>query len=234
MTITVLLVDDQTLMREGLRLILESADDVRVVGEASDGTEVDAMVAALDPDLVLMDIRMTTVDGIEATRRLITAGHRARVLILTTYDLDEHLYDAVHAGASGFLLKTAPPQQLLGTIRAAAAGDTVLAPELVRRLLERFVESRPSSARREPTWLRTLSTREHEVLLALAQGRTNDEIARALYLSAATVKSHVNSLFRKLHARDRVHAVILAYEAGLVRPGDHHVARPLGSRPLAD
>lgn len=220
MTITVVLVDDQALMREGLRLILESAPDLCVLGEASDGTEVEGLVATLDPDLVLMDIRMTTMDGIEATRRIVASGHRARVLMLTTYDLDEHLYDAMQAGASGFLPKTSPPQQLLSTIRAAAAGDTVLAPELVRRLLERFAVSRSPAKHREPLWQKTLSTREHEVLVALAKGRTNDEIARELFLSAATVKSHVNSIFRKLRARDRVHAVILAYEAGLVQPGD--------------
>lgn len=219
MTISVLLVDDQPLMRDGLRLILESADDIAVVGEASDGAEVEPLVTALDPDLVLMDIRMAEVDGIEATRQVVAKGHRARVLILTTYDLDEHLYDAVRAGACGFILKTAPSPHLLNTIRSAAAGDTVLSPELTRRLLERFVSTEPDPPTSPSTTLDALSEREREVLELIARGCSNDEIAASLYVSVATVKSHVHSVFRKLQARDRVHAVIVAYETGLVRPG---------------
>ncbi len=219
MTITVLLVDDQPLMRDGLRLILESTDDIAVIGEAGDGAEIEALVAALDPDVVLMDIRMPSVDGIEATRQIVAAGHRARVLILTTYDLDEHLYDTIRAGACGFILKTEPTPRLLGAIRAAAAGDTVLAPEIARRLLERFVNVQ-EAVRAPSAALDALSEREREVLALMARGSTNDEIASSLYVSVATVKSHVHSLFRKLQARDRVHAVIVAYETGLVRPGD--------------
>lgn len=217
--IRLVLVDDEELMRSGLRLILEGADDLEVVGEVGDGGEVEAIVDLLDPDLVLMDIRMPGVDGIEATRRVVAAGHRARVLVLTTYDLDEHVYEAMKAGAVGFLLKTAPTQQLLGTIRAAAAGDTVLAPSITRRLLERFTSAAPPGAPNPAAdRLAALSDREREVLELIAAGLTNDEVAARLFVSEATVKSHVNSLFRKLAVRDRVQAVILAYESGLVRP----------------
>jgi DNA-binding NarL/FixJ family response regulator len=220
MSVTVLLVDDQPLMRDGLRLILESTPDITVVGEADDGAGAASLVAELDPDLVLMDIRMSRIDGLEATRQIVRSGHRARVLILTTYDLDEHLYDAVRAGACGFLLKTAPTPQLLATIRAAAAGDTVLAPEITRRLLDRFAESHGARSPEATDILKRLSERELEVLTLVARGRTNDEIASELFVSLATVKSHVHSLFRKLEARDRVHAVIIAYEAGLAQAGD--------------
>lgn len=219
MTIGVLLVDDQPLLRDGLRLILDSAPDITVIGEAGDGAAVLSLVHSLNPDVVLMDIRMPSVDGIEATRQIVASGHPARVLILTTYDLDDHLYGAVRAGACGFILKTEPTPRLLGAIRAAAAGDIVLAPEITRRLLDRFVDVQPATRSPSPV-LDALSDREKEVLELIGRGRTNDEIASSLYVSVATVKSHVHSLFRKLPARDRVHAVIIAYEAGLVRPGD--------------
>jgi len=221
MTVSVVLADDQDLMRAGLRLILDGAPDIDVVGEAREGAEAVALVEMLDPDVVLMDIRMPGVDGVEATRLIVERGLRARVLILTTYDLDEHLYDTIRAGACGFLLKTAPSHQLLDTIRAAAAGDTVLAPSITRRLLDRFVRSSvpPSAAR---AGLDALTSREREVLELIARGLSNEEIAVDLYVSAATVKSHVNTLFRKLQVRDRVQAVILAYECGLTRPDDRN------------
>lgn len=223
MTISIVLVDDQDLMRAGLRLIIEGATDIEVIGEAHDGAQAVALVEQLDPDVALMDIRMAGVDGVEATRQIVERGLRTRVLILTTYDLDEHLYDTIRAGACGFLLKTAPSQQLLDTIRAAAAGDTVLAPSITKRLLERFVRSSPPTA--AAARLDGLTGREREVLELIARGLSNDEIAANLYVSGATVKSHVNTLFRKLDVRDRVQAVILAYECGLTRPGHDPVGR---------
>lgn len=220
MTITVVLADDQPLVREGLRLILSSATDIDVVGEAGDGSEAVTLARELEPDLVLMDVRMPVLDGIEATRRITGAGLPTRVLMLTTYDLDEHLYDAVLAGAAGYVLKSTPTRSFLATVRAAATGDTVLAPAITRRLLDRFAQShrevRPGDA---SAALEGLSDREHAVLSLMAGGLKNDEIAGSLFISAATVKSHVNAIFRKLGARDRVHAVILAYESGFVRPG---------------
>jgi len=218
MTISVVLVDDQELLRAGLRLILEGADDIEVVGEAGDGDDALSVVVQHSPDLVLMDIRMPRVDGIEATRRVLAHCPKTRVLILTTYDLDEHLYEAIRAGACGFILKTTPTQQLLDTVRAASAGDTVLAPPIVRRLLDRFVTAGEPHEGTDPR-LNELTEREREVLGHIARGATNDEIAEQLYVSEATVKSHVNSLFRKLQVRDRVQAVIVAYESGVVRPG---------------
>ena len=227
MTVSVVLVDDQDLMRAGLRLILEGSPDIEVVGEAHEGAEAIAIARELEPDVVLMDIRMPGVDGVEATRRIVELGLRSRVLILTTYDLDEHLYETIRAGACGFLLKTAPSHQLLETIRAAAAGETVLAPSITRRLLERFVRTAaPHAAARR---LEDLTSREREVLELIARGLSNEEIATALFVSEATVKSHVNTLFRKLEVRDRVQAVILAYECGLARPGEAHLR---GDAPL--
>lgn len=213
MAIRVLIVDDQALMRSGLRLILESADDIEVVGEAADGGEAITVAARLRPDVVLLDIRMPGMGGIEATTRLCRDPDGPKVLILTTYDLDVHLWDAVVAGASGFMLKTAPAAQLLEAVRTVASGEAVVAPGITRRLLDEFA-SRPPPGR-EPEILADLTAREREVFVLIGQGRTNNEIAAELYLSTATVKTHVNSLFRKLDVRDRVHAVVLARETGV-------------------
>jgi DNA-binding NarL/FixJ family response regulator len=216
--IRVLLCDDQALLRDGFRLILDLEPDLEVVGEARDGEECVRLVAQLHPDVVLMDIRMPRVDGIEATRRLVAAGSSARVLVLTTFDLDELVYSAMAAGASGFLLKDTPRERLVSAIRQTAAAETILAPTLTRRLVERFVAA-PAPTPGVPAALATLSERELDVFTHLARGESNAEIAAALYLGDATVKSHVASILTKLRLRDRVHAVVLAYESGYVRPG---------------
>jgi len=212
--IRVLLVDDQELLRSGFRLILELEDDIRVVGEAADGARGAEEARRLKPDVVLMDIRMGEVDGIEATRRIVAAD-AGRVVVLTTFDLDEYVYAALRAGASGFLLKDTRPADLVDAVRIVARGDALLAPSVTRRLLERFTASAvvADSAAAE------LTEREREVLRLLAGGRSNLEIADALVLTEATVKSHVSNLLRKLGLRDRVQAVTWAYEHGLVRPG---------------
>ncbi len=217
--IRVLLVDDQALVRGGFRSILDGQEDIEVVGEAADGAEaVDAALTG-DPDVVVMDIRMPKLDGIAATRRLLADGRsRARVLMLTTFDHDEYVYAALRAGASGFLLKSAPPRELAGAIRTVAAGEALLAPEITRRMIEEYVRRpRPDSAR--PTGLDELTARELEVLGLIARGGSNAEIARALFLSEPTVKTHVTRILAKLHLRDRVQAVVFAYECGLVQPG---------------
>jgi DNA-binding NarL/FixJ family response regulator len=222
MSVRVLLADDQALLRAGFRMVLSAQPGIEVVGEAGDGEQAVALTAALDPDVVLMDVRMPTVDGIEATRRLAAAGARARVLILTTFDLDDYAFAGLRAGASGFLLKDVPPDQLTAAIRAVAAGDAVVAPRVTRALLDRFAHqlpSEPEAASRAPDpRLAALTPREHEILLELAAGRTNAEIAERLVLSEATVKTHVARVLGKLDLRDRVQAVILAYRLGLVRP----------------
>jgi DNA-binding NarL/FixJ family response regulator len=212
--IRVLLADDQALVRGGIRLILESEPDIKVVAEAEDGNQ--AVAGALDsqPDLVLMDIRMPVLDGIEATRRLVSQLSRIRVVMLTTFDLDDYVVDAFRAGASGFLLKTAPPAQLVAAVRTVQAGDALLAPASTRRLIEEF--ARPSGP--APA-LDTLTAREYDVLRLLARGLTNAEIAGQLVVEPSTVKSHVASVLAKLSLRDRVQAVVFAYENGLVRPG---------------
>jgi DNA-binding NarL/FixJ family response regulator len=212
--IRVLLADDQALVRAGFRLILDSEPDMDVVGEASDGAEVVDRARATDPDVVLMDVRMPDLDGIEATRRLLATGRGPRVLMLTTFDLDEYVIDAFRAGASGFLLKTAPPDQLVAAIRTVHAGEALLAPASTRRLIEQF--ARPPSD--SPT-LDELTARERDVLRLLARGLTNAEIAAELVVEPSTVKSHVASVLAKLHLRDRVQAVVFAYESGLVRAG---------------
>jgi DNA-binding NarL/FixJ family response regulator len=212
----ILLADDQALVRGGLRMIIDAQPDMEVVGEAADGREALQQSSELSPGLVLMDVRMPELDGLEATRRLLgRPGASAKVLILTTFDLDEHVYEAIRAGASGFLLKSAPPQQLVQGIRTVMAGDALLSPEITRRLLDRFA-SRPPPPAGTPPALAELSGRELEVLRLMADGRSNAEIAAALFLSEATVKSHVTHILTKLRLRDRVQAVALAYRTGLM------------------
>lgn len=216
--IRILLADDQDLVREGLRMLLDAEPDFEVVGEAGNGKQALAETRRLDPDLLLMDVRMPELDGIEATRRLVQGGSRARVLVLTTFDLDEYVYRALRAGASGFLLKDATRDQLVGAVRTVAAGESLLAPAVTRRLIEDFCR-RPEPGTL-PDEAAALSDRELEVLRLLARGLANGEIARELYLGDATVKSHVARILRKLALRDRVQIVVYAYESGLVRPGD--------------
>ncbi len=215
----VLLADDQALVRRGFRLILELENDIEVVGEAADGNDAVRLARELEPDVVVMDIRMPELDGIEATRRLQASGSQTRVLILTTFDLNEYVYQAMRAGASGFLLKDVPSDQLVAGIRIVASGDALLAPALTRRLIEHFVR-RPPPGAAQPHGLDGLTARETEVLTLLARGQSNAEIARALFLGDATIKTHVGRILQKLNLRDRVQAVVLAYESGLVQPGE--------------
>ncbi|MEU3659097.1 response regulator transcription factor [Streptomyces sp. NPDC032940] len=216
---TVLIADDQPLQRFGFRMLLESQDDMTVAGEAVNGAEAVRMTAELRPDVVLMDVRMPGLDGIEATRRIIAAGHRTRVLILTTFDLDEYAYAGLRAGASGFLVKDAQPEELLSGIRAVATGDAVVAPSLTRRLLDAYVHHLPA-ARQAPGTpdprLASLTDRETEILRVMGQGWTNTEIAERLHLAESTVKTHVGRILAKTGSRDRVQAVILAYDTKLV------------------
>jgi DNA-binding NarL/FixJ family response regulator len=218
--IRVLIADDQVLVRAGFRAILEMEEDLEVVGEAVDGGEAVSVARALRPDVVLMDVRMPGVDGIEATRQLLRDGDAPRVLMLTTFDLDEYVYEAMKAGASGFLLKDALRDQLVSAVRTVAAGDALMAPALVRRLIEDYVR-RPAPSSGPPAELDALTEREREVLMLIARGLSNREIARRLFLSEATVRSHVTHILAKLGLRDRVQAVVLAYETGLIRPGEH-------------
>lgn len=216
--ISVVLVDDQMLVRTGFRLILELEPGIRVAGEAADGAHALSLVAETDPDVVLLDIRMPVLDGIETTRRLSAAGSRARVLILTTFDLDEYVYAAMRAGASGFLLKDAPREQLIAAIGVVARGETLLAPAATRRLIERFAAlPAPGSAATALAGL--LSGREAQILGLLAQGLSNAEIATSLFIGEATVKTHVTRLLAKLGVRNRIQAVIQAYESGFIQPG---------------
>ena len=217
--IGVLVVDDQELVRAGFRMILELQADIEVVGEAGDGAEAIEAARALDPDVILMDVRMPGTDGIEATRRLLAAGSRARVLMLTTFDADEYVYEAMKAGASGFLLKNAPPAQLVAAVRATAAGEAQLAPAIVQRMVEEFVR-RPAPGTTRPAALDQLTDRETEVLKLLARGLSNSEIANTLFLSEATIRTHVSRILAKLDLRDRTQAVVVAYESGLVQPGE--------------
>jgi DNA-binding NarL/FixJ family response regulator len=212
----VLLADDQALVRSGFRLILEAREDIEVVGEASDGAEAVELAQSLNPDVILMDVRMPKLDGVEATRRLTAAGSSARVVILTTFDLDEYVHEAIRAGASGFLLKDVEPVQLVEAVRVIAAGEALLAPSVTRRLLDRFARSLPED--KPPPSLEALTARELEILRLVAAGLSNAEIAEQLVVSEATVKTHVSSILRKLRLRDRVQAVVLAYDAGLVQP----------------
>ena len=218
MSIRVLIADDQALVRSGFRMILEARDDLVVVGEAENGAQAIELARELEPDVVLMDVRMPVLDGVEATRRLLEAGSEARVIILTTFDLDEYVFEALRAGASGFLLKDVQPAQLVEAIRVVASGEELLAPSITRRLLDRFAASL-DAGRGTPPELDSLTPRELEILRLIAGGLTNAEIASELFVSETTVKTHVSSVLRKLHLRDRVQAVVLAYEAGLVRPG---------------
>ncbi len=216
--IRVLLADDQALVRGGFRLILESEPDIEVVAEANDGAEAVALTLEKEPDVVLMDVRMPGLDGLEATRRILNGPAAAtRVVMLTTFDLDEYVFEAIRAGATGFLLKTAPPDQLVAAVRSAVAGDMLLAPSITRRLVEEFAR-RPTKDGRSAA-LDRLAERELAVLELLARGLSNAEIAGELVVEPSTVKSHVASVLQKLDLRDRVQAVVLAYESGIVTPG---------------
>jgi DNA-binding NarL/FixJ family response regulator len=221
MSLTVLIVDDQALVRAGFRMILDAEEDIEVAGEAADGQEAVAEVQRLQPDVVLMDVRMPVLDGIEATRRLLAdGGSQAKVVMLTTFDMDEYVYDALRAGASGFLLKDVPPEQLVAGIRAVARGDALLAPSVTRRVIEEFVRRPPSSVHTLPPELAELTARELAVLKLIARGLSNAEIAKELFVSETTVKTHVAHVLSKLDLRDRVQAVVLAYETGLAGSGD--------------
>jgi DNA-binding NarL/FixJ family response regulator len=216
----VLLADDQALVRSGFRMILEQQPDVEVVGEAADGADAIFEAARTRPDIVLMDVRMPRMDGIEATKRIAaSAAGGPRVLILTTFDLDEYVFRGLRAGASGFLLKDVTPEDLVRAVRVVAEGESLLSPTVTRRLIEEFVKTPDAEARPAPG-LDALTEREREVLALIGRGRSNQEIAAQLFLSMATVKTHVNRLFAKLGVRDRAQAVVLAYESGVVRPGE--------------
>lgn len=215
----VLIADDQALVRGGFRMILESQPDIEIVAEAEDGAQAVALARELAPDIVLMDIRMPGMDGLEATRRLALDGPTGvHVLVLTTFDADEYVYGALKAGAAGFLLKSAPPARLVEAVRLVASGEALLAPTITRRLIEGYVR-RPAPGTRSPKEVEHLTDRELDVLKQIARGLSNAEIAAALVVSEATVKTHVNRILQKLHLRDRVQAVVLAYETGLVQPG---------------
>ena len=221
--VRILLVDDQPLLRTGFKLILEAEHDLTIVGEAGDGAAAVEATRTLMPDVVLMDIRMPGMDGIEATRRIVrdhAAPHDPRVLILTTFDLDEYVIEAVRAGASGFLLKDAPPEDLIAAIRIVADGDAIVAPSVTRRLLDRFATKLPSVRESgPPPGLESLTDRERQVLSQVARGLSNAEIARELVVSETTIKTHVGNVLSKLGLRDRVQAVVYAYETGLTQPG---------------
>ena len=218
MAIRVLIVDDQALVRAGFRMILEAQPDIEVVGEAENGLAAIEAARGLRPDVVLMDIRMPGLDGIESTRRLTAMGLDAHVVILTTYDLDEYVFDALAAGATGFLLKHVPPEELVHGVRIAAGGESLLAPSVTRRLIEEFARQR-SPVQASSKAMDSLTDREREVLKLLARGLSNLEIASELHVGEATVKTHVAHVLDKLELRDRVQAVILAYEVGLIKPG---------------
>jgi DNA-binding NarL/FixJ family response regulator len=215
---SVLLVDDQELVRTGFRLILDLEPGIDVVGEAANGAEGVRLAAELHPDVILMDVRMPVLDGIRATERIVAGGSASRVLILTTFDLDEFVYDALRVGASGFLLKDAPREQLVAAVHVVDGGESLLAPPITRRLIERFI-AQPAPGKL-PDAVTSLSERERDVLGLLARGSSNAEIARELFVSDATVKTHVARLLAKLGVRDRMQAVILAYESGFIRPGE--------------
>ena len=221
MSVGVLIADDQALVRAGFRLILEAEADLEVVGEAADGLEAVAAAQRLRPDIVLMDVRMPGLDGLEATRRLINSDCTTKVLMLTTFDMDEYVYESLRAGASGFLLKDVPPEQLVSGIRAVVSGEALLAPSVTRRMIEEFVRRPPSTAARPaPRELEQLTAREREVPVLMARGLSNAELAREFFVSEATVKTHVAHVLAKLGLRDRVQAVVFAYESGVIRPSE--------------
>ena len=215
--IRVLIADDQALVRNGFRLILETRADLEVVGEAENGEQAITLTRQLEPAVILMDIRMPGIDGIEATRQIVASGSSARILVLTTFDVDEYVYAAIKAGASGFLLKDVRPTDLIDAIRLVAGGNALLGPTVTFRLLERFAETQPSNEP-DPAIISGLTEREREILELIARGLSNAEVAQQLFLGETTVKSHVSNIFRKLGVRDRVQAVIAAYDAGLVQP----------------
>jgi DNA-binding NarL/FixJ family response regulator len=225
MTVKVLIADDQALVRAGFRMILETDPTLQVVAEASDGTQAVDASRRSKPDIVLMDIRMPVMDGLEATRRLIAAEAPPRVLMLTTFDLDEYVFDALQAGASGFLLKDVAPEHLLAAIHTIAQGDSLLAPSVTRRLIEAYVRDHPAPME-PPTGVGELTARELEILVLVARGLSNAEIAERLVLSPLTVKTHVARVLEKLDVRDRVQAVVLAYEVGIIRPGTEQPQLP--------
>lgn len=224
--IRVLIADDQELMREGLRMMLSAQPDLDVVAEAGDGSTAVEQALLRKPDVALLDVRMPGMDGIEATRRLQASPSPPRVLMLTTFDHDDHVYDALRAGATGFLLKTTPPDRLVAAVRAAAAGESLLSPEITRRLAERYARGPRPAIGEVPAELTELTPRELDVLRLIARGQTNADIAAALVTSPATVKSHVNRIFRKLGVGERAQAVVVAYESGFVTPGEPRGAEP--------
>ena len=223
MTIGVLIADEQALVRAGFRMILDAEPEMEVVGEASDGREAVDQVHALRPDVVLMDIRMPELDGLEAARRILSAPDDGapKILMLTTFDLDEYVYEALRAGASGFLLKDTPPEQLVGAIHVIAQGEALLSPSITRRVISEFVKGAGPKPQAQFPRLQDLTARELEVMKLIARGLSNAEIAKTLYVSETTVKTHVARILMKLGLRDRVQAVVLAYEAGVVQPGDN-------------
>jgi DNA-binding NarL/FixJ family response regulator len=221
LSLTVAIADDQALVRGGFHVLVEAAPDMTVVGEAADGAEAVSLVQLRHPDVVLMDIRMPVMDGLEATRQITTEASTAstKVLVLTTFDLDEYVYAALRAGASGFLLKDTQPEQLLEAIRVLAAGEALIAPAITRRLIQEFAKRPEPANAPEPILLRQLSPREHEILVEVAGGWSNNEIGQRLHISGATAKTHVSRLLMKLQAHDRAQLVMIAYETGIVTPG---------------